>query len=91
MTTTIRIDNDLKRTCEEIFEELGLTMSSAINIFLKQVARRRAIPFELLADEPTDELRRSLDAVADGRTPLSKPHASGAELVDAALGDGTDA
>ena len=35
MTTTIRIDNDLKRTCEEIFEELGLTMSSAINIFLK--------------------------------------------------------
>ena len=70
MTTTIRIDNDLKRTCEEIFEELGLTMSSAINIFLKQVARRRAIPFELRADEPTDELRRSLDAVADGRTPL---------------------
>ena len=31
------------------------------------------------------------EAPADGRTPLSKPHASGAELVDAALGDRADA
>ena len=45
MTTTLRIDDDLKRDCDEVFSELGLTMTSALTVFLKQVVRTRTIPF----------------------------------------------
>jgi len=51
MTTTLRIDDDLKRDCEAIFDDLGLSMSGAITLFLKQVARQRAIPFVLSCDK----------------------------------------
>lgn len=50
MTTTLRIDNELKQQCDEVFAELGLTMSSAMTIFLKQVVRTRSIPFEISAN-----------------------------------------
>ncbi len=45
MTTTLRIDDDLKRDCELIFDDLGLSMSGAVTIFLKQVVKQRGIPF----------------------------------------------
>ena len=45
MTTTLRIDDDLKRECDKVFEELGLNMTSALTVFLKQVVRTRTIPF----------------------------------------------
>lgn len=45
MTTTLRIDDDLKRQCDEVLDELGLTMTNALTVFLKQVVRTRTIPF----------------------------------------------
>ena len=45
MTTTLRIDDRLKKQCDEIFDELGLTMTNALTAFLKQVVRTRSIPF----------------------------------------------
>ena len=47
MTTTIRIDDDLKRDCEVIFDDLGLSMAGAVTIFLKQVVKQRGIPFAI--------------------------------------------
>ena len=47
MTTTLRIDDMLKRECDDVFERLGMSMSSAITVFLKQVVRTRRIPFEI--------------------------------------------
>lgn len=47
MITTMRIDDALKRESDAIFSNLGLNMSSAITIFLKQVVRTKGIPFEL--------------------------------------------
>lgn len=47
---SLRIDDDVKRGAEETFNEIGLSMSTAINVFLKKVARERRIPFELSAD-----------------------------------------
>ena len=46
---TIRIDEDIKRDAEIVFERIGLTMSAAINIFFRQAVRTQAIPFELKA------------------------------------------
>ena len=45
MTTTLRIDDNLKRQCDIVFEELGLNMTTALTAFLKQVVRTRTIPF----------------------------------------------
>ena len=45
MTTTLRIEDGLKRDCEAILDDLGLSMAGAITLFLKQVVKQRAIPF----------------------------------------------
>ena len=50
MATTninIRVDSELKQSAEELFNDLGLNMSSAITIFLKSVVSYDGIPFEL--------------------------------------------
>jgi DNA-damage-inducible protein J len=46
----IRIDRELKRQAEEFFDEVGLTMTTAFNLFVKQTLRRGKIPFEISAD-----------------------------------------
>lgn len=43
----IRVDSEVKKEAEQVFEELGLNMSSAVNIFLKTVIRENGIPFSL--------------------------------------------
>ena len=47
MTTTLRIDDKLKADCDAVFSDLGINMTSAITLFLKQVVRTRGIPFEI--------------------------------------------
>lgn len=44
---TIRIDEELKRDAETLFNKIGLNMSSAINVFFRQAVGAQAIPFEL--------------------------------------------
>ena len=44
---TIRIDEDIKREAENLFNRIGMNMSVAINIFFRQALREQAIPFEL--------------------------------------------
>lgn len=46
----LRVDDEVKRGAERAFDDIGLSMSAAINVFLKKVARERRIPFELSAD-----------------------------------------
>lgn len=43
----IRIDADLKKQAENLFNELGLNMSVAVNLFLIQCVKRQEIPFEI--------------------------------------------
>ena len=66
MTTTLRIDDNLKRQCDEVFSELGLTMTSALTVFLKQVVRTRSIPFVIgecrLPFTPQNRIRDGLRA-----------------------------
>ena len=44
---TIRIDEDVKREAESLFNKIGINMSAAINIFFRQALREQAMPFEL--------------------------------------------
>lgn len=47
---SLRVDDDVKRNAELTLNDIGLSMSAAITIFLKKVAREKRIPFELSAD-----------------------------------------
>ena len=55
MATTnlnIRTDKEIKDQAEHIFSELGLNMTTAINVFLRTTIRENGIPFELKLDIP---------------------------------------
>jgi DNA-damage-inducible protein J len=43
----IRVDSEVKAQSQSLFENLGLDMTTAINIFLRQALKTRAIPFEI--------------------------------------------
>ncbi len=43
----IRTEKEIKANAEKIFDALGLNMSSAINIFLRQVIQENGLPFEV--------------------------------------------
>ena len=46
-TMTIRVNSETKKKAQELFAEIGLDMSSAINIFLKRAILEEGIPFEV--------------------------------------------
>jgi len=71
----IRVDDTLKHDAERIFSALGLSMSTATNIFYRQVVRYKGIPFELRVDpfyssENQAHLRKAISEYEAGR---SKP------------------
>ena len=47
-----RVEDDLKTQADYIFSQLGMSMSSALTIFIRQVIDRRAIPFEIRLSNP---------------------------------------
>ena len=47
---SLRVDDDVKRSAEQVCADLGLSMSTAITIYLKKLGRERRIPFEVSAD-----------------------------------------
>ncbi len=46
----VRIDDNVKKDAEDVLDEIGMPMTTAVIIFLKTVARERRIPFEITAD-----------------------------------------
>jgi DNA-damage-inducible protein J len=56
----VRVDAELKRSAEVLFDDLGLTMSSAITIFLKSAVKHEGIPFEIRRIAPNTETRAAL-------------------------------
>lgn len=47
---TVRIDEDLKKQVETLFNDMGLNMTTAFTIFAKAVVHQNKIPFEIAAD-----------------------------------------
>lgn len=45
MTTTLRLNDDLKRACDEILNDIGISFSAAVTIFMNEVVRTGGIPF----------------------------------------------
>lgn len=73
----IRVDDEVKRDAEVTLDAIGLSMSTAINIFLKKVAREKRIPFELTAepfysDSNTRYLENIMRDVKEGKAKFAE-------------------
>lgn len=62
---SIKMDKELKAEADRLFNEMGMTLSTAVNIFVRQAMQEKAIPFKVfrnekpqLADTTTMEQRR---------------------------------
>ncbi len=56
-----RIDEEIKREMEAVCADIGITMSAALNIYVKKVAREKRIPFELSAAPSCEESDNPLE------------------------------
>ena len=84
MATTnlnIRIDAELKKQSEQIFNELGLNMSTALTVFLRQAVRSNGIPFEMRLNIPNAETLAAIEDV-DLSINMSRPFSSVKELME---------
>ena len=52
VATSITIDSETKAQAQELLSDLGLDLSTAVNIFLRQAIRENAIPFSISRDVP---------------------------------------
>ena len=75
----IRTDKALKDQADQIFSELGLTMTAAINIFLRAAIRERGIPFALKLDMPNEV---TAAAIEEGRRIAADQRVKGYSSMD---------
>lgn len=57
-TTTnfsVRMDSDIKKQCEALYGELGINLTTAINVFLRQSLRVGGFPFDVRVEQPNKE------------------------------------
>lgn len=59
----IRMDSELKKQFEAFCTDMGMTMTTAFNIFAKKAVREYRIPFEIGAEVPNAETREAIREV----------------------------
>lgn len=81
--TQIRIDEGTKKRAVELLEGLGLNLSDAVNMFLKQVVLRGGLPFEVRYPEYKPEVLEALEeAKKISRDPNTKKYSSFSEALE---------
>lgn len=78
---TMRIDDELKKQAEELFNELGMNMTTAFTIFAKQAVREQRIPFSISMDIPNADTIRAMEEVRNGIN-LSRGYSSVEEMME---------
>ncbi len=60
VSTNINLDPELKKAAKLLFDDLGMDMTTAVTIFLKQAVRNQAIPFEITRAVPNNATLEAL-------------------------------
>ena len=76
----IRTEKDVKEQAERIFSELGLNMTTAVNMFLRIVIRENGIPYPLKLDTPNET---TAAAIEEGRRIAADPNVRGYTSIEA--------
>ena len=82
VSTNISIDADTKAKAQALLAEFGMDLSTAVNVFLKQMIRENAIPFTINAEVPNEETRAAMEAAEKGED-MYGPFDSVADLMEA--------
>ena len=72
---SIRMDTELKKQADAMLADMGLNMTTAMNMFLRQVVRQGKIPFEIATDIPNSETLAAMkedDDMINGKIPAKK-------------------
>lgn len=82
---TIRLDDALKQQADSLFSDLGMSLSTAVTVFLRQAVREQSIPFAISRNVPERPNAVTLAAMeaAERDEELYGPFESVAELMEA--------
>ncbi len=86
-TTTnisIRMDTDLKTQADALFNELGMNITTAFNIFVRQALREGKIPFDISLNQPN---RETLAALMEAERIAKDPTVKGYDDLDELFND----
>ncbi len=79
---SVRMDRDIKKQCESLYGELGMTLTTAINVFLRQSIRAGGFPFDVRLDTPNQEtIAALLEAEQIVNDPTTKRYADVEEAL----------
>jgi DNA-damage-inducible protein J len=79
---SIRMEKELKEQAESLFSELGMNMTTALNVFVRQSVRQGKIPFEISLNRPNAETVEALREIRDMRSgKIPKQSSSVADFV----------
>ena len=78
---SIRMDGDIKKQADALFAELGMNISTAFNIFIRQALREGRIPFDISLNQPKkDTIAALLEAEKIAKDPTVKGYTDINEL-----------
>ena len=81
--TQVRIEEELKKQSMELFAQLGIDMSSAMNMFLKQCVMRGGLPFAVEIPQYKSEVLEAMEeARRISKDPNTKKYSSFAEAIE---------
>lgn len=81
VSTNVKIDADLKKESQALFEDMGLNLSTAVNMFLRQCVREQAIPFRVGSPIPNAETIAAIENARKG-IGLSRSFSTVDELME---------
>jgi DNA-damage-inducible protein J len=81
---SVRMDSDIKKQCEALYNELGMNLTTAINVFLRQSLRVGGLPFDVRVEQPNKEtIAAMLEAERISRDPSVKRYSDVEEALKA--------
>ena len=83
---TFRIDDKLKKEADELFADLGMSLSTAFNIFIRQAVREQKIPFVISREIPNAKTIAAIKS-ADNEIDIHGPYNDVSEVLEALNAD----
>ncbi len=81
---SIRMDSNLKAQADALFGELGMNLSTAVNIFVRQSLREGRIPFDISLNQPNKE---TIAAMLEAKRIAKDPSVKGYNDLDELFAD----
>lgn len=79
---TFRVDDELKKQADALFSDLGMSLSTAFNIFLRQSVREQQLPFLVSKNVPNAVTLAAMDA-AENEEDMYGPFDNVSDLMEA--------